>query len=249
MGRINEAIDNYRQALQIDPAFARAHYLLGVALTAKGIRDEADDYYPEGVKIVDEARGRALREAVEHYVQGSQLDPKWVIARNSLRVSPPDQARLNEAIDHYRQAIRIDPRLAQAHWALGQALLARRDFSQAETATRRSLDLLSQLDEQMRPNLQSQLQRCAVLLSLEDRLPAIVQGRDKPPAEDCLDLAELCYVKHHHATAARLYAEAFKAAPRLTEDLHPGTSSTQPALPLWLAPVAVTMWPALGLGS
>ena len=37
------------------PRFARAHHLLGVALVAKGRRDEVDDYYPEGVKPLDQA--------------------------------------------------------------------------------------------------------------------------------------------------------------------------------------------------
>jgi len=222
MGQINEAIDHYRQALQIDPAFAPAHLLLGLALTAKGLRDEVDDCYPEGVKILDEARGIALREAMGHYWQAFQLDPKWVAALNTLRVSPRDQARLNEAIDHYRQAIRIDPRLAQAHGALGQALLARRDFSQAEAATRRGLDWLPLSEKEWRTNYERQLQCCQRLLSLEGRLPVIVQGRDKPSAAECLESAELCYIKHHFAAAARLYAEAFKAAPRLTEELRAG---------------------------
>jgi serine/threonine-protein kinase len=57
---------------------------------------------------------------------------------------------------------------------------------------------------------------------LEGRLPAVVQGKDKPAAADCLDLAELCFVKKHFATAARLYAEALAATPRLTEDLRAG---------------------------
>ena len=121
MGQINEAIDHYRQALEIDPAFPRAHLFLGVALTAKGLRNEVDDCYPEGIKTLDVFRGSALREAVDHYWQAYHLDPAWVAARNMLRISPQDQARLNEAIDHYRQASRLDPRLAHAHGALGQA--------------------------------------------------------------------------------------------------------------------------------
>jgi hypothetical protein len=57
---------------------------------------------------------------------------------------------------------------------------------------------------------------------LEGRLPVVVQGKDKPAAADCLDLAELCFVKQHYAAAARLYAEALAATPQLTEDLRAG---------------------------
>ena len=74
----------------------------------------------------------------------------------------------------------------------------------------------------LRANLERQLQRCQRLRVLEGRLPAVVQGKDRPAAADCLDLAELCFVKKHYATAARLYAEALAATPRLTEDLRAG---------------------------
>ena len=57
---------------------------------------------------------------------------------------------------------------------------------------------------------------------LEGRLPAVVQGTDRPDAADCLDLAELCFAKSHYATAARLYAEALASTPQLTEDLRAG---------------------------
>jgi hypothetical protein len=82
--------------------------------------------------------------------------------------------------------------------------------------------LLSEWDKKLLANLEGQLQRCQRLRALEGRLPAIVQGTDRPAAADCLDLAELCFVKDHYATAARLYAEALAATPQLTEDLRAG---------------------------
>jgi hypothetical protein len=105
--------------------------------------------------------------------------------------------------------------------ALGQALLAKRQFAEADAAIGRCLDLLPPKEAKIRANLKRQLQRCQHLRALEGRLPAVVQGKDKPAA-DCLDLAELCCVKNHYATAARLYAEALAATPRLTEDLRAG---------------------------
>ena len=72
-GRIDEAIDHYRQALGVDPDFALAHYYLGIALLAKGRRDEVDDCYPEGVKPLDQFRGPALGEAIAYYWQAYRL--------------------------------------------------------------------------------------------------------------------------------------------------------------------------------
>jgi serine/threonine-protein kinase len=221
-GAFDEAIDHCRKALQFDPDFARAHHLLGVALLAKGRRDEVDDYYPEGVKSLDQARGRALGEAIVYYWQAFYCDPEWAPARNTLRIPPQDEARLKEAIDHYREAVRLDPQFDLAHGALGQALLARREFTEAEAEIRRSLDLMSKDDTKVRTNLERLLQRCQRLHILEGRLPAVVQGKDRPTTADCLDLAELAFVKKHYATAARLYAEALAATPEVTESLRAG---------------------------
>jgi tetratricopeptide (TPR) repeat protein len=218
-GDLIEAIPDYQRALQIDPDNARAHHLLGVALAATARGDEANEFYPEGVQSLVQARGQALTEGVAHYWQAHDCDPNWMATRNSLRIPTRGQAQLKEAIDHFREAVRLEPQFAQAHGALGQALLAQREFTEAEAETRRSLDLLSEGDKKLRANLEGQLQRCQHLRALEGRLPAIVQGKDRPAAADCLDLAELCFVKKHYATAARLFAEALTATPGLTEDL------------------------------
>jgi serine/threonine-protein kinase len=221
-GDLIEAIPDYRRALELDPDNARAHYLHGVALLATAWGDEANDLYPEGVRSVVEARGQALTEGVGRYGQAYDCDPRWTPARNPLHIPPEGEARLKEAIDHFREAVRLEPRFARAHGALGQVLLAQRDFTEAEAETRRGLDLLSESDKTLRANLEGQLQRCQRLRALAGRLPAIVQGQDKPSAADCLDVAELCFINKHNAAAARLYAEALAATPGLTEDLRAG---------------------------
>ena len=144
------------------------------------------------------------------------------MARNGLRIPPPDGARLDEAIDHYRQAIRLEPGWDRPHGGLGQALLAKRQFAEADAAIGRCLELLPPEEAKLRGNLERLRERCRHLLALEGRLPGIVRGTDRPAADECLDAAELCFVKSHYATAARLYAEALAAAPRLAEDLRAG---------------------------
>jgi serine/threonine-protein kinase len=221
-GLIDEAIKHYRQALDAAPDYPLAHCYLGFALIAKGRRDEVEECYPKSVKSLEVFRGQALGEVSAYYGQVFNSDPAWVPARNPLRIPPPDEARLKEAIDHYRQALRLDPRYEQPHLALGQALLARREFAEAEAEIRRGLDLLPEWRKDLRPNLERLLQRCRHLRALEGRLPAIIQGKDKSAAADCLELAELGFVKKHYALAARLYAEALAATPQLTEDLRAG---------------------------
>jgi serine/threonine-protein kinase len=221
-GDLIEAIPDYRRALQLDPNNARAHHLLGVALAATARGDEANDFYPEGVQSLVQARGEALTEGVAYYWQAHNCDPKWISARNPLYMPPQGEARLKEAIFHFREAVRLEPEFAHAHGALGQALLAQREFTEAEAETRRGLDLLAEWDKTLRANLEGQLQRCQRLRALEARLPAVVEGKDRPAIDDCLDLAERSFVQNHFATAARLYGEALAATPGLTEDLRAG---------------------------
>lgn len=178
--------------------------------------------YPMGVESLNHFRGSAIAEANACYWQAFKLDPSWVAARNSLRIPAQDVARLDDAIDHFRHAIRLEPAWDPPHGALGQALLAKRQFAEADTAIGRCLELLPAGDNERRENLERLRQRCRQLIPLEGRLPNIVRGSDKPAASECLDAAELCFVNRCYATAARLYAEAFAAVPQLTDDLRAG---------------------------
>jgi hypothetical protein len=58
---------------------------------------------------------------------------------------------------------------------------------------------------------------------LDARLPSILHGESHPvdPAERA-EFARLCHIKHLHATAARLWEEAFVARPSLIDDLTTG---------------------------
>ena len=157
-----------------------------------------------------------------HYWQAHDCDPEWIPARNPLRIPPQDEARLKEAIDHFRQAVRLEPQFALAHGALGQALLARREFTEAEAETRRESRLALRVGQEAPRKPRTPTAALPAPARLEGRLPAVVQGKDRPAAADCHDLAELCFVQKHYATAARLYAEALAATPQLTEDLRAG---------------------------
>ena len=223
-GRINEAIDHYREALRLDPDFALAHYFLGLALLAKGRRDEVDEDYPVGVESLNHFRGSAMNEADRLLLASLRLSTPNGSRPGTASASPRrTSARLDEAIDHYRQAIRLDPRRfdlptgpsARRCWPNGSSPKRTPPSAAVSTSSRPR-------KRRRRENLERLRQRCRHLLALEGRLPAVVQGKDKPAAADCLDLAELCFVKKHYATAARLYAEALAATPRLTEDLRAG---------------------------
>ena len=165
--RINEAIDHYREALRIDPDFVLAHYYLGIALLANGRLDEVFEDYPADVESLNQLRGAALGDANAYYWQAYLVDPNWFAVRNSLQIAPQDLSRLDEAIDHYRQAIKLDPRWYRPYGALGQALLAKRRFAEADVAISRCLELLPPEESKLRENVERLRERCHYLMALE----------------------------------------------------------------------------------
>jgi tetratricopeptide (TPR) repeat protein len=133
-GRLNEAVEHYRQALAIAPGFHQARNNLGTALARDG---RIADAIPEFRAAI--ASGRANAEM--HRNLGLALamtgngDDAMAQFNEALRIEPDDVAshtnlgdvffregKLEEAIVRYREALRIQPRFALAHNNLATAL-------------------------------------------------------------------------------------------------------------------------------
>jgi superkiller protein 3 len=231
-GRLDEAIEHYRHALRLDPKYVLAHNSLGSALQTKGRLDEAMEHYQHALRLDPkyvvthynlgtalETKGR-LDEAMEHYRHALLLDPKYALAHNGLGNALKAEGRLDEAIEHYRHALQLDPKDVVAHTNLSHALLQAGRFQEARAATRQWLDLLPEGDPRRAGALQ-RLQQGERLLALEARLPALLEGKEQPAdAAEQRDLAALCQNhQRRYAAAARFYAAAFAAQPKLADDL------------------------------
>jgi serine/threonine-protein kinase len=231
-GQLDEAIKLYRQAIKLDPRFAPAHYNLGNVLEAKGQLDEAIKAYRLAIKL-DPKYARAhnnlgsalkakgqLDEAIKLYRQAIKLDPKIAPAHYNLGNVLKEKGQLDEAIKAYRQAIDRDPKYAEAHCNLGHTLRDQGHFRAALAAIQRG-HTLGMSKPRWPYRSADWIQHCQQLVEHDARLPAILDGKDKPrSAAERLALAQLCQrYRQRYIASARFYAEAFAEQPHLAQNL------------------------------
>jgi tetratricopeptide (TPR) repeat protein len=99
-GNFADAVAELREAIKLDPRFARAHSGLGLALRAQ----------------------RNLPESTAAYQEAIRLDPDLIDAHNGLAVVLANQKKLNEAVAEFREIIRVDPDSAIGYYNLAYAL-------------------------------------------------------------------------------------------------------------------------------
>jgi serine/threonine-protein kinase len=192
LNRLEEAVAAYRQTIRLRPDFAEGHYNLGVVLAQQNNGDEAIT---------------AFRQAIH-------LRPDFHEAYSNLGGLLAAQKKLDEAVAAFRRAINLRPGYGLGHLNLGVALMQQAHFRESLAALKTGHDLLAAQDPR-RQQAQQLIQSCQRFLALDARLPAVLKGTDQPAAAEQIDFAVLCLLKKHNAAAARFFAAAFKAQPRL----------------------------------
>ncbi len=97
-GRLDEAIEEYRASIALDPSDACAHFSLGDSYFIKGLREEG----------VGE-----IREAM-------RLKPRWPFYHRKLGEMMEALGRLDEAAKEYEEALRLKPDLEAAREGLAR---------------------------------------------------------------------------------------------------------------------------------
>ncbi len=131
LGRHEEALRCYDQALAIDLQFAAAWNSKGASLAALGRHEEALGCYDQALAIDPQFAGAwdnkgvslaALdrrEEAINCFDQALAIDPRYVSAWTNKGSALADLGRPEEAIGCYDQALAIDPRYALAWYNKG----------------------------------------------------------------------------------------------------------------------------------
>jgi tetratricopeptide (TPR) repeat protein/serine/threonine protein kinase len=228
------AIQEYRAALAIEPKRFTAHHNLANALKSKGDLKGAIQEYRAALEIKPDSAethcnlGNALQakgkldEAISEWRKASDIDPKVAQAHYNLGVALADKGKVDEAIACYQKAIEIDPRYAEAHCNLGDALRRQGRLTESLESYRRGHALGFKRPDWSYPSLMW-VRQARRLVRLEKELPDVLSGKRQPASEaERVEYASVCLLTKRYQSAARLYAKAFTAEPKLPEDLGAG---------------------------
>jgi tetratricopeptide (TPR) repeat protein len=130
-GEMDEAIDQFQIALQINPDYAEFHNNFGHALREKGRVNEAIAQYQEALQLypgyaeaqfnLGNALGQngRLDDAITHYEKALQIKPDYADAQFNLGNALLQKGRADEAVAHFQRALEINPNKAGIHLNLG----------------------------------------------------------------------------------------------------------------------------------
>jgi protein O-GlcNAc transferase len=153
VGRIDEAIASYREAVRLEPAYAPAHFNLGNLLHDKAHWEEASACYRQAIRLapgfVDAYtrlgsllyQKQQLAAAIECFQKALQLNPNHADARANLGLCQFARGQLDDAIGSYREALRFRPDLAYVWNNLGMALTQSGELAESLLCYRKALEL------------------------------------------------------------------------------------------------------------
>jgi Flp pilus assembly protein TadD len=151
LGRLREAAERYRRALDADPGDARTHNALAGTLLAEGRLEPAVAHYRRAVELRPASPelwsnlGLALHrsgdpeEAAASYRRALDLDPGHVPARTNYGGLLSDLGRDDEAAVLYRSVLELEPHRFDARVNLARSLARTGRFEEAEGHLRQAL--------------------------------------------------------------------------------------------------------------
>lgn len=125
MGKEEQAIEQYRQTLRLNP-------FQPVALNNLGL---------------EMVRRKSYQEGIAYYRRALEVDPKDPSTNSNLGMAYLLVGKLDEAIGLFSQALAVAPRSADIQCNMGVALLATRRFDQAIEHFQRALELDPSLEK------------------------------------------------------------------------------------------------------
>ena len=145
LNRFEEAAQQYRAELEIDPNTEEAHYGLGHVLLAQSKIDEASKHIEQALRsnprngdfhsdhgYLLESLGRK-DEARNEYQAAIRLSPKSPRVHYNYAMFLGREGKIDEAITEFEKAVKYKPDYADAHYDLANAFFVKNDFENAKS--------------------------------------------------------------------------------------------------------------------
>jgi len=132
-----------RKSLELNPKNAKAHAILGIALSRQDKLDEANGHLLEAIRLDPTdyeahytlgqtmTRQKRFDDAIRHFSIVLKLRPDYTQAYGYMGSLLLAKGALDQAAIHLSQALRLDPNYADAHYNMGQLMLRRKNLDQA----------------------------------------------------------------------------------------------------------------------
>jgi len=132
-GKTDEAIEQFRTTLKIDPDYELAYYYLGRAFMEKGLPGEAvgalrkavslnpDDIDAHQLLALAYAKSKMMDEALEEYRTFMGWEPNSPLTFTNFGKELEKEGLLDEAILQYKKAIALNANFVAAHYYLALA--------------------------------------------------------------------------------------------------------------------------------
>jgi tetratricopeptide (TPR) repeat protein len=140
-GALEQAVDHYRKAIDIDPLMQAALNNMGNALMALKRHEASIEVFRKVVASDPDLPqghynlGSALRlngqypEAVLHLSKAIQMQPDYVDAWNNLALTCKNMGDLDRSLNYFNKALDIDPDFAVSRWNRSFVLFLKGDWT------------------------------------------------------------------------------------------------------------------------
>jgi len=164
-GMLDEAIEEFKEVLEIDPDDTETHYNLGNAYADKEMFDEAISAYKKAIELDPEfidaylSLGTAYLDkgltddAIALYLQASKLNPDDPYLYYYLGEAYCDKKRYKNAIIKFEKAVSINPMDAEIQYRLAETYYETKQFDLALEHMKRAEELGHPVDQGVIDNL------------------------------------------------------------------------------------------------
>ena len=120
-GFLDEAIGEFKKAIELGPNMAKNHYNIGRAYEEKGLLENATDAYEKSVELNPEytdayfnlanlyMRRQLRKDAISAYRRVIELDPADLEAYNNMGVAYAIEGEIGRAVGLWQKVLEIDP--------------------------------------------------------------------------------------------------------------------------------------------